>query len=200
MDFIYAIIISLTYEIFNVAAEPVVVASPRQNSSPDMAAPLLDTKVAHRLSPRKAKHRPAGCSMTCMRRMKQDIDDDEEFSQFILKQSKPYRFQSQFDDNMLRKYCQKMNKTMNCVNPCPGGTVKTIAMQALSLPKYMCIETRFFDYAPCFKRVTKRMEKICHLKSRCGEHKFELETFMNNPLSNAEDVNRLVQSTCKYEC
>lgn len=46
------------------------------------------------------------CSLQCMRQMKTDIEGDEEFSAFIEKQSKPYRFDNQFDQRMLNKYCQ----------------------------------------------------------------------------------------------
>lgn len=138
------------------------------------------------------------CSLKCMRDMKEKINNDEDFNEFILKQSQPFRFHNQFDIEMLTKYCKRMNKTVDCINPCPDGTIKDIAAQALSMSKHMCSETKFFQFASCYGDVAKRMENFCHSETKCGPKKINLENRMASPLNSLHDISSLLIQTCQY--
>jgi len=140
----------------------------------------------------------ATCPIDCMKRMKSDIENDAEFGEFIDKQSKPYRFDNQFDTRMLNKYCQKMNRTVDCVRPCSEGQMKNMATKALSLPKYMCVETKFVEYAPCYNRVGKQMEKVCHAQNKCGPKKTALENDMRLQPRDMADIEKMLKHTCDY--
>jgi hypothetical protein len=138
------------------------------------------------------------CPVTCMRQMKVDIENDPQFSEFIEKQSKPYRFDNQFDIRMLNKYCQKMNRTVDCVRPCTEGQLKNMATKALSLPRYMCVESKFTEYAPCYNKVGKQMEKVCHAANKCGPKKTALENDMRKQPSTMADIENMLKHTCDY--
>lgn len=168
--------------------------------------PVPNSKVladAHKMaqkikSPSSSRRSNESCVMDCMRRMKEDIEKDEIFSQFVQKQSKPYRFDNQFDMDMLTKYCQKMNTTIKCVTPCQPSTIKLIANKALTLPKYMCIETKYVEYAPCFNKVSKMMEKTCHAEDKCAAKKAHLENLMTKHPTSLTEIKRLLEGTCSY--
>jgi hypothetical protein len=73
-----------------------------------------------------------------------------------------------------------------------------MATKALSLPRYMCVETKFTEYAPCYNKVGKSMEKVCHAANKCGPKKTALENDMRNQPKTMADIENMLRHTCDY--
>jgi hypothetical protein len=81
-----------------------------------------------------------------------------------------------YDKEMLTKVCGYSNKTAACIRACPETQRRTFMRNVFAPIKYMCEDTKFVEYAPCYKETIEIMQPVCLADDKCGPKKTALVT------------------------
>jgi hypothetical protein len=76
-----------------------------------------------------------------------------------------------YNKERLTKICTHANTTGACVRACPDGKRKEYVKKLFKPIKYMCAESHFVDYSPCYHDVWEEMKEVCKGADKCGPKK-----------------------------
>jgi len=76
-----------------------------------------------------------------------------------------------YNQERLTKICAHANTTGACVRACPEGQRRDYMKKIFKPVKYMCSESKFLEYTPCYKTVWEEHRNICASAEKCGAKK-----------------------------
>jgi len=145
---------------------------------------------------RSASRQEDNCAKNCIAKADESMSSDAALVEYLDKQSSPYRFEGQFKPDAMTKLCSIYNTTATCMAPCPTNAAKEEKIQALSIVRYKCAESNFWQHAQCYFDVNNEMLAACN--SKCAARKTALQTDLDREMQSIADVDRLLTSMCEY--
>jgi len=100
------------------------------------------------------------------------------FGKYLVKFKEPKAedLKELYDKEMLTKVCTYSNKTAACIRACPETQRRAFMRNIFAPIKYMCEDTKFVEYSPCYKETFEIMQPICIADDKCGAKKTKLTT------------------------
>lgn len=107
--------------------------------------------------------------------------------------------------HLLGKYCGHVNESFICLAKCKPSRMKEIFSRAFAPLSYMCLESNFLDYAPCYKQIYDQLEsQCCNNESACGvlrQKAVDILQGREERLQNETSqlyMQRMIRNICQY--